>query len=84
MTAAFLVAAIVMLAALVPTGIVIARGDLAEAVVGYEFGAAVAVVVLMLIPQALGRAAIFEMPVLLALLTYGGGLVFVRALERWL
>lgn len=84
MTAAFLAAAIAMLLALVPTGIVIARGDLVDAVVGYEFGTVVAVLVLMLIPQALGRAAIFEMPVLLALLAYGGGLVFVRALERWL
>ena len=84
MTAAFLVAAIVMLAALVPAGIVIARGSQAEAVVAYEFGTAVAVLVLMLIPQAFGRAAMFEMPVLLSLLAYGGGLVFVRALERWL
>ena len=81
MTAAFAIAAIVMLLALVPAGIVVARGDLADAVVGYEFATAVVVLVFLLIPQAFARAALFEMPVLLALLAYGGGLVFVRALE---
>ncbi|HEX4830491.1 MAG TPA: hypothetical protein VH478_05300 [Trebonia sp.] len=84
MTAAFLIAATVMLAALVPAGIVIARGEPADALVAYQFATAVVVLVFMLLPQAFGRAALFELPVLLALLAYGGGLVFVRALERWI
>jgi len=83
-TAAFAIAAIAMLVALVPAGIVVARGELAEAVVGYEFAAAVVVLVFILIPQAFARAALFEMPVLFALLAYGSGLVFVRSVEDWM
>jgi hypothetical protein len=40
--------------------------------------------VLVLVPQAFGRSAEFELPVLLAVLLLGSGLVFVHTLERWL
>jgi multisubunit Na+/H+ antiporter MnhF subunit len=84
MNLAFAAAAVAMLICLIPAGIVVARGDLPAAVVGYQFITAVAVMVLALLAQAFGRSALFELPVLLALLMFGGGLVFVRALERWL
>jgi multisubunit Na+/H+ antiporter MnhF subunit len=84
MVLAFTAAAIAMLICLVPAGIVIARDDLPAAVVGYQFITAVVVMVLALLAQAFGRSALFELPVLLALLMFGSGLVFVRALERWL
>jgi len=45
---------------------------------------AVVVMVLALLAQGFRRSGEFELPVLLALLMFGGGLVFVRALERWL
>jgi multisubunit Na+/H+ antiporter MnhF subunit len=84
MVLAFTAAAIAMLICLVPAGIVIARDDLPAAVVAYQFITAVVVMVLALLAQAFGRSALFELPVLLALLMFGSGLVFVRALERWL
>jgi hypothetical protein len=85
MTAAFLATAIAMLAALVPAGVTIARGDVAEAVIGYELITSVAVIVLALLAQGFGRAALFEFPVLMAVLLYGSGLVFVHALQQeWL
>jgi multisubunit Na+/H+ antiporter MnhF subunit len=84
MVLAFTAAAIAMLICLVPAGIVIARDDLPAAVVGYQFITAVVVMVLALLAQAFGRSALFELAVLLALLMFGSGLVFVRALERWL
>jgi hypothetical protein len=40
--------------------------------------------VLMLLVQAFRRPSLFELPVLLALLLFGSGLVFVRVVERWL
>ncbi len=79
-TAGFAVAAIAMLACLVPAGIVLVRGDLADAVVGYEFITGVAVMVFALLAQGFGRPALFEFPVLAAVLLYGSGLVFARAL----
>jgi hypothetical protein len=42
------------------------------------------VMVLALIAQAFQRSGLFELAVILAVLMFGGGLVFVRAMERWL
>ena len=84
MVVAFSAAAIAMLACIIPAGMVIARGDLGSAVVGYEFITSVMVMVLVLLAQAFQRPSLFELPVLLAMLMFGSGLVFVRAMERWL
>lgn len=84
MVLAFTAAGIAMLICLIPAGIVIARDDLPAAVVAYQFIPAVVVMVLALLAQAFGRSSLFELPVLLALLMFGSGLVFVRAMERWL
>jgi multicomponent Na+:H+ antiporter subunit F len=80
----FVVAAIAMLLAMVPAGITIARGTTADAVVGYEFITGVAVMVFALLAEGFKRPSEFEFPVLVALLLYASGLVYVRALERWL
>lgn len=84
MTPGFVVAAIAMLACVVPAGLVIARGTPADAIIGYEFITGVVVIVFALLAEGFGRPSLFEFPVLLAVLLYGSGLVFVRALERWL
>ena len=80
----FIAAAIAMLMALVPAGIMIARGTLADAVIGFELLTSVAVMVFALLAEGFKRPSLFEFPVLTALLLFGSGLVFVRALERWL
>ena len=81
---AFVITAIAMLVTLVPAGVVVVRGTLADAVVGFEFLMAVAVLVFALLAEGFERPGLFEFPVLLAVFTFGSGLVFVRALERWL
>jgi hypothetical protein len=55
-----------------------------DAVVAYEGASSVAVMVFVLLPEAFGRPAEFEFPVLFAVLLLASGLVFVHALERWL
>ena len=40
--------------------------------------------VLVLLAEGFRRSGEFELPVHLAVLMFGSGLVFVRALERWL
>jgi multisubunit Na+/H+ antiporter MnhF subunit len=80
----FVVAAIAMLVAMVPAGLTIARGDAADAVVGYEFITGVAVMVFAMLAEGFKRSSLFEFPVILAILLYASGLVYVRALERWL
>jgi multisubunit Na+/H+ antiporter MnhF subunit len=84
MSLTFLAAAIAMLVCLIPAGIVLIRGTAADAVVGYEFVTSVLVMVFALLAEGFGRSSLFEFPVLLAVLLYGSGLVFVRTLERWL
>jgi len=60
MVLGFTAAAIAMLISVIPAGIVIARGSLPAAVVGYEFITAVAVMVLVLLAQAFQRPSLFE------------------------
>ena len=80
----FVVAAIAMLAGVIPCGIVLYRGTLMEAVVAYEAISAIILIALALLAQAFQRPSEFEFPVILAVLMLGSGLVYVRALERWL
>jgi len=84
MTLPFVAAAVAMLIGIIPAGIVLCRGELVASVVAYEFITSVVVMVLVLLSQGFQRSGEFELPVLLALLMFGSGLVFVRALERWL
>lgn len=84
MVVAFVAAAVAMLLAIVPAGIVLYRGNLMAAVVAYEFITTVIVMVLALLALGFQRSGLFELAVLLAVLMFGSGLVFVRALERWL
>jgi multisubunit Na+/H+ antiporter MnhF subunit len=81
---AFVVAAIAMLVVMVPAGLTIVRGTQADAIVGYEFITGVAVMIFALLAEGFKRPSLFEFPVIVAVLLYGSGLVYVRALERWL
>ena len=80
----FVIAAMVMLLAVIPMGIVVARGTVMDAVVAYEAVTAVLFMVLVLLAEGFRRPGEFELAVHLAVLLFGGGLVFVRFLERWL
>jgi multisubunit Na+/H+ antiporter MnhF subunit len=79
----FVIAAIAMLVALIPLGVVLCRAEVMSAVVAYEAIGSVAVLVLMLLAEGFRRSGEFELAVLLAVMLLGGGLVFVRFLERW-
>jgi hypothetical protein len=81
---AFLVAAVAMLLSLIPLGVTMWRSRSMEAVVAYEAVSSISVMVLILLPEGFDRTGLFEFPILMAVLLLGGGLVFVRALERWL
>ena len=81
---AFVLAAIGMLAAVVPCLIVVWRGQTMEAVVGYEAISMLVLLILILLPEGFRRSSEFELPMLLALLLLGSGLVFARFFERWL
>jgi multisubunit Na+/H+ antiporter MnhF subunit len=81
---AFVIAAIAMLIALTPCGVVLFRAEAMAAVVAFEAISSVAIMVLALLAEGFQRSGEFELPVLLAVLLLGSGLVFVRFLERGL
>lgn len=80
--AGFVIAAIVMLVALIPCGIVVVRGSAVEALVAFEAISAVVVIVLVLLSEGFRRSGEFELPVILAVLMYGSGLVYARFLGQ--
>jgi multisubunit Na+/H+ antiporter MnhF subunit len=80
--AGFVIAAIVMLVALIPCGIVVARGSVTEALVAFEAISSVVVMVLVLLSEGFRRSGEFELPVILAVLMYGSGLVYARFLGQ--
>jgi hypothetical protein len=80
----FVLAAIGMLLAAVPCLAVVWRSQTMEAVVAYEAIGSISVLTLILLAEGFRRTGEFELPVLLAVLLLGSGLVFVRFLERWL
>lgn len=80
----FVVAAIAMLIGIIPCAIVVWRGTAMEALVGYEAISSIAVMVLVLLAEGFNRFGELELPIVLAVLLFGSGLVFAHALERGL
>jgi multicomponent Na+:H+ antiporter subunit F len=80
----WLVAALALLVGLVPCGVVCLRGDPVNRLVGLEMAGAVDTLVLLLLAQAYQRSIYFDLALALALLSFAGGMVFARFLERWI
>lgn len=77
-------AASAMVLALVPCAFVCLRGEMADRLVGLEMAAVVESLLLLVLAEALHRPMLADVGLMLALLSFGGGLVFARFLERWL
>ena len=81
----WLVAATVLLGGLLPCGWVLLRGGILDALVALELASTLATVVLLLLAEGFHRSSYFNLPILLAGLSFVGSLVFVRFLgDRWL
>lgn len=80
----FAVAALVLLAGLVPCGVVCLRGDPLSRLVGLEMAGVVDILLLLLLARAYDRAIYYDVALALTLLSFAGGMVFARFLERWI
>jgi len=80
----WLAAAFVMVLALLPCGIVCFKGGTIGRLVGLEMADTICVLLLILLAEGFHRLPFYDLAVGLALLAFGGGLVFVRFLERYL
>jgi len=80
----FLVAGGVLVAALAPAGAAAFRGGHCERLAGLELAGVLVTLALEALALALERPAFLDVALAAALLSFGGGLVFARFLERWL
>ena len=77
-------AALVLLLALVPCIYVCAFHAIEDRLVALEFGSSLVVIEMVLICEGFHRPSFFDLPLTLAFLSFGGGMVFARFLQRWL
>lgn len=80
----WLISAIAVLACMIPCFVVCLRGDAMSRLVGLEAGSAMTAIILLLLSEAYNRISFVDLALTVALLAFGGGLVFARFLERWL
>jgi multicomponent Na+:H+ antiporter subunit F len=77
-------AAVALTVLLAPCAWVCFRRELLARLVALELANAITVLILLMVEQAEGRSAFFDVALAMVLLSFGSGLVFTRFLERWL
>jgi len=81
---AWLTAAVLVSAALLPCAHMSLRGSPDRRLVGLEMTGIVVIIAMVLFTIAFGRAPFIDLPLALAVMSFGGGLVFARFLEKHL
>lgn len=81
---AWLETATVLLFALIPCGIVVFRGRAIDRLIGLEMAGIITTLELLLLAEGVKNPNFYDLALAFGLLAFGGGLVFVRFLERWL
>jgi multicomponent Na+:H+ antiporter subunit F len=80
----WILASALLLLAIVPAGVACFRGKTMHRLVGLEIAEIITTVLLVTLAEAMKQPSFFDLALALAILSYGGGLVFARFLERWL
>lgn len=81
---AWLLSAAALLFSLIPCGIVVFRGKAIERLIGLEMTGVIASLVLLLLAEGIKNPNFYDLALAASLLAFGGSMVFVRFLERWL
>jgi multicomponent Na+:H+ antiporter subunit F len=84
MITVWLVASAALFVALLPCLAVALRGGAADRLVGLQGTGIVLALLLITLAEAMQRPSYLDLAVAMAILSFGGGLVFARFLERWL
>ena len=80
----WLLAAVILLAALVPCGIVCALRSPVDGLVALELAGVIDTTVLVLLSEGFHRQPFIDLAVVAAAVSFAGSIVFARILERWL
>lgn len=84
MTNAWLVAGAAVAATLIPCADMCLRGAPERRLVGMEMASVQVVIAMVLLTVGFGRSILMDLPLALAIMSFGGGLVFARFLEKHL
>lgn len=76
--------ALALLLALPPSLYVCAAKPVSDKLVSLEFASCIVTLELVLLAEGFHRPSFYDLPLTLALLSFGGGMVFARFLQRWL
>jgi multicomponent Na+:H+ antiporter subunit F len=79
----WLLAAAALLLGLIPCLLVAARRDAVDGLVGLAAAGVVVPLILLLLAVGFDRSIYGDVAVVVAVLSFAGGLVFVQYLERW-
>ena len=80
---AWMLAALALLPGIAACGYVLYRAEIMDALVALNLGGTLAALELALLAEGLSRSILYDLALALAVLTFSGGLVFARYLERW-
>jgi multicomponent Na+:H+ antiporter subunit F len=79
----WLLAAVVLLAALVPCGVVCVLRSPVDGLVALELAGVIDTTILVLLSEGFQRQPFVDLAVVAAVMSFAGSLVFARILERW-
>ena len=80
----WLIAAAAVSAALLPCADMCLRGSPERRLVGLEMASLLITIAMVLFTVGFGRSIFIDLPLTLAIMSFGGGLVFARFLEKHL
>jgi multicomponent Na+:H+ antiporter subunit F len=80
----WLIASAILLLCMLPCGWLCLRGSVMERFAALQMSQVLAVLVLLLLAEGYRRAIYFDLALVMAVLSFASGLVYVRFLERWL
>ncbi len=80
----WLIAAAALMFGLIPCGIVVFTRDAMNRLAGLEMAGMIETLILIFLAQGYNNTNFYDLALAMALLSFGGGLVFARFLERWL
>ena len=84
LTNPWLVAGAAVAATLIPCADMCLRGNPERRLVGMEMASVQVIIAMVLLTVGFGRTIFIDLPLALAVMSFGGGLVFARFLEKHL
>jgi multicomponent Na+:H+ antiporter subunit F len=78
------IAAMLICAGLIPCAAMCLRGSPERRLVGIEMTSMIVIIAMVMLTVGSGRLPLIDLPLTLAILSFGGGLVFTRFLGKYL